>query len=438
MTERLSVHGPEEDPGATVVVVGAGVSGCACAGRLAAQGFHVIVISSALDVVGLPGYGPDVWAGAGGWREIASTLSLLPKGLRAAWLDSAAVPESGEAVMVVDRRAVSIQSKKALEDMPGVEFRQGLVVDVRPEDLGEQAKRDTVGLEVETAFAEVFRADAVVLAVGLALRGRVAVGSTVIPGGRYGEVPADGLCTVLEGLGASFEETAVDVGPRFSRQSPAIRSALEPLARGATGGKNDTALSRGLVRLRSVLGESESSAMHALEGLATVSRAFFEASIVGQGVEEGAAPGIGATDGDAWPSDFPPAPQWSESLRPKGMVLPSSTPGRASNGIANHLSSGLLPDGAAMGEYYALGAASGDLLEDESGATRLGHRVMASVVCPVDPKGRVLVGGPVALREGLRVAGRAAGAEGYLESLRSGVEVADSVVESLRDRGLCR
>ena len=79
---------PHETDRTRVVVVGGGVSGCACAARLAATGVQVTVVSSALDVVGLPGYGPEVWAGSGGLSEIVATLDLLPDGLRWAWLNA--------------------------------------------------------------------------------------------------------------------------------------------------------------------------------------------------------------------------------------------------------------------------------------------------------------------------------------------------------------
>ena len=58
---------------------------------------------------------------------------MLPLPLRRAWLSSAAVPESGVPVLVVDRRAVSIETKRALERTPGLKFRQGLVTDLRVE-----------------------------------------------------------------------------------------------------------------------------------------------------------------------------------------------------------------------------------------------------------------------------------------------------------------
>jgi hypothetical protein len=390
----LNLQGAEKR---RVVVVGGGISGCACAARLAASGVQVTVVSSALDVVGLPGHGPEVWAGPGGLSEITETLDLLPDGLRWAWLNAAGFLESGEPVLVVDRRAVSIESKRALETMPGLGFRQGLVTDVRLRDRGREAalsdsapNPDTDALavhragsgvetetevEVETAFGEVFLADAVVLAPGLALRGRVEVGDEILPGGRYGEVPADELCAAMEAFGVVFEEITVAVAPRYAREAPLVEAAFEGSRLNGEG--ESTLVTRRLLPARELIPGS-ASANH------------------------------------TWPGEFPPAPHWTESLRPKAAVL--STP---SDLVV------VAPDGAATAEYYV--ELQGAVTE---GITRLGHVVRALVAVGVDAEGR-LPGGPGCIR----VAGRSAGAKSYLESLTSGVRVADSLVRSLRGAG---
>ena len=183
------------------------------------------LLNSAMDRVGLPGYGPEIVAGPNGWLEIGETMALLPRALRQAWLTSAAVPASGIPVLIVDRRAVSIETKRALERIPRLEFRQGLVTDLRIE-CGRQHDQDprsdlepggsraadvewTGRAEVETVFGEVFEADAVILSVGLGLGGRISAGADLLRAGRYGETPADGLKRALEALGASFTEVSL-------------------------------------------------------------------------------------------------------------------------------------------------------------------------------------------------------------------------------------
>ena len=114
-----------------MIVVGAGVSGCACAAALASAGLHVTLMNSAMDSVGLPAYGPDLIGSGEGWGGIEETMAALPLPLRGVWLEAAARPASGEAILNIDRRKVSVETKRALERIPGLEFRQGLVTDAR-------------------------------------------------------------------------------------------------------------------------------------------------------------------------------------------------------------------------------------------------------------------------------------------------------------------
>jgi len=87
MAKRLDGANVDAD----VIVVGAGVSGCACAAVLAEAGAQVLVVSSSLDVVGLPGYGPEVAAPPVGWERIEEIFSDLPAPLAVAWLEAASV-----------------------------------------------------------------------------------------------------------------------------------------------------------------------------------------------------------------------------------------------------------------------------------------------------------------------------------------------------------
>ncbi len=159
------VEGGAHSP--TVIVVGAGVSGCACAAELASAGLQVTLINSAMDRVGLPAYGPDM-IGEGRGHQAEEALRGLPLSLRSVWLQAAMMPASGEAILNIDRRKISIETKRALEEIPGLGFRQGFVTDLRL--VGRR-------VEVETIFGEVFEADAVVVAVGLSLGGRIDTGS---------------------------------------------------------------------------------------------------------------------------------------------------------------------------------------------------------------------------------------------------------------------
>ncbi len=171
---------------------------------------------------------------ADGWERIAGVVAAMPPALRDAWLDSSVASDTGAPFFCVDRRVLSIETKRALEGMPGLEFRQGLATGLRTgseaehlsgggagccskDDDGRSALLERARVVVETAFGDDIEADAVVLAVGLSLGGRVETGDHALPEERGGDVFADGLRASLERLGVSFREATVRVGPRFSR-----------------------------------------------------------------------------------------------------------------------------------------------------------------------------------------------------------------------------
>ncbi|MGI5940263.1 MAG: FAD-dependent oxidoreductase [Thermoleophilia bacterium] len=408
-----------------VIVVGAGVSGCACAAALAEGGARVLLVSSALDVVGLPGYGPALIATSECWDEIGETLHALPESLRDAWLNTAVVPDGGPALLVVDRRAVSVETKRVLEAMPGIQFRQGLITDVRavrrvgpgPEGAvvgrcnGDDAGYGSVSgerpavrgmVEVETAFAEVFTARAVVLAPGLALGGRVHVGEEVLGGGRYGEVPSTALQGALQRLGFLFEQTEIEVGASYGAGGTFAAEVF------------DAARHSGLV----------------ITGLPA-------REVLGSTLTTG--DGKGGRD-HTWPEEFPPAPHRTEGLRSEVMILRSQPRvGNSPRTIGSSHGYAWLPDGAATGEYYWVGGASevdddnGKIVRPLSGvgeptsigvpAGRLPQKVLGLTVAGLTPGGRVP---DPTLR--IWVTGRASGARNYVQSLRFGVETAADVL----------
>ena len=408
----------------SVVVVGAGVSGCACAAVLAHEGVRVMVLNSVLDAVGLPGYGPDLLAGSGGWAEIGEAMAGLPAALREAWLNAASVPDNGAPLLVVDRRAVSIETKRALECVPGLQFRQGLVSDVRVVTAESSWSGDPGQgrVAVETVFGEVIEADAVVLAVGLGLGGRVTVGADLLPGGRYGEVPADDLREALEVMGANFREVAMEVGGRFSTHNSAQPGVLADLLSGC--------ITRATIPVRHILaGSTDSSAKGRDSDLEQVRQALRSEPTVEQGDDCG---GKGAGLGGAWPDGYPPAVHWTEGLRIEESVLDE-----ASGGVAIPI---LSPDGMATGELhlspegariagFEIDGPGGASIDMGAPASRLGHMVHALVVASLTADGRLTLDS--SQTPWIWVAGRAAGAVDYLESLRSGARVAHEVVRAL-------
>jgi tRNA U34 5-carboxymethylaminomethyl modifying enzyme MnmG/GidA len=401
-----------------VVVIGAGVSGCACAATLASAGVRVTVVNNALDSVGQPGYGPVVTAG--GWERVAEVMDAMPTTLRDAWLDASVASDTEAPFFCVDRRRLSIETKRALEAIPGLEFRQGYVISLRTEREGEYESGAFVGCSSEgevtrparvvvgTAFGEEIGADAVVVAVGLSLGGRIDIGDGVLAGMRCGETSADGLRVSLEGMGVMFREVTVEVGQRFSRgKYIGSTGGVSADAWGPERGRGEWA--SGVVPLRTALRRAQSRT-HGPESREVRP-------------EERAL---------AWSADYPPAPYWSEELAADTISVSETELG----GVVPVVS----PDGVTTGEVYVTreSMARGGVVQDEcvepgcrgtAIASRLGYNVVGLVTTNTGPMGRVAAeAGPAGA---IWLAGQAGGAAGYLESVASGLEVGHAVAAAL-------
>ena len=494
---------------ADVIVVGAGVSGCACAATLAQAGIRVLIVSSCLDVVGMPGQGPAVAAPSVGWEEIENVFSELPAPLAVAWLEAASFPEDDRPLLIVDRRAVSIETKRLLEAMPGLQFRQGLIVDVRSRIPGGSSQRaagdseagvaaDSAHVEVETAFGEVLRAKAVVLAVGLGLGGLLQIGEQEMPGGRYGEVPADDLRVVLERAGVALRELEAHVGPRYGSRSDRVQGAIRAEEATRTGAGQGPP-SRGeaplnscedsvsacagprLLRLRDVLdglfgGEGPiardltlSYRGHGEErpGPARMARLLLRSSTEGGDRLASRSALVGN-----WPVGAPPAPHKSERFRPSVAVMQTSEDCAETSGSLGpggirlrgqadpkgaeatpSYASLLLPDGVATLEFYEPAECAHDELADPGGTARSGIGRMvrprqassleAGVPDAASRLGYVVRASVLAQPTEGRIrelgatwaSGQIAGASNYLESLHSGVQTARRVMDHLHPQG---
>lgn len=424
----------------TVIVVGAGVSGCACAAAMAAAGLHVVLMNSVMDRVGLPAYGPDLVGDEGGWDRLQETLRQVPSPLREVWLDASTRPASGEAILNIDRRRISIETKRVLERIPGLELRQGFVTDLRVVDSGRsepgsgepglsepglsvrrgaagEAERQSAACEndarrvqVETIFGEVFEADTAVVAVGMSLGGSTVVGTATVEGGRYGEPASEGLWAALVALGAAFQPSSLDVGPRVS--------ARDALAAGWPTGTAQNGLD---------VGERESARRSPDQG----------GPGNGWGLMERLVPHA-AEESECWPAGYPPAVHRDDAFRVDWIVMApragmTEEPERREE--PDHVAPVLSPDGAATAELYvAPGSAFATRLRidvDED-------RGLVAACMPLNVSGKAVAG----LGEGGRmsylgfpgplwVVGRAAGAREYAASLASGVAAAQDIIKAL-------
>lgn len=298
----------------TVLVIGAGVSGCACGATIATalgrRGVRVVLMNSALDSVCLPSLGPELCAGEAALERVVECLCRLPAPLRDAWLDASVVVEEGEQVVSVDRRVVSIEGKRALEHIEGLCFRQGLVVDVgaRPSAAEAGTGDRAWTFWAETAFGEILEAEILVLAPGLSMGGEVRLGCTTLVGGRYGETPSSGLQEALERLGAEWREVEAEVGPRVgglimaAAWEPDGHKGEEPLPAGNAG------WAVGLSRLRSVpLRTARGGRLWRQENEDRFSPRVDVDRAAGDSPRKEAE----RCEAERWPAAYPPCPQWA-------------------------------------------------------------------------------------------------------------------------------
>ena len=403
----------------TVLVVGGGVSGCACAAVMAAGGIRVTIVNGALDTVGLPGFGPDVCVGRDAVSRVMSVLEELPGPLRDVWVDACLVPCGDEECVVVDRRRLSVETKRTLERASGLHFRQGLVVDL---EIGEGVAgghgrvpgcggESSLGrVRALTAFGEVLEADAVVLAPGLGLGGTVTVGDQQMPGGRYGETPSDGLRESLARAGAQWTVVSHEVGPRYS----------------ATAGRPRADEGAGIAAAENVSGG---------QGLLVMAsrplRSVIEERVRGVCRREEPEPESREVFAGLWNPEAPPSPYWTligevgAFERERSQVL-----------CGGDERWRVYPDGRATGEVHVAPAYAASSEWDGRMATRRAHSVRGLAIMNADARGWLTLGagGP----GGVWITGRAAGTADYLGSLISGVRVGGAIVLALAGSGCAR
>ncbi len=438
-----------------VIVVGAGVSGCTCAAALANAGVRVLLLNGAMDRVCLPAYGPDLIDNAGESGRLERWIAELPSPLGEVWSGAALRPVDGGTVLNVDRRRVSVESKRLLEKTPGLRFRQGFVVDVRPsgeelrngkdvhsgqkvhsadelrngehlrnsQDLhsreGRSGERPPRRVAVETAFGEVFEADAVVVAAGLSLGARSESGEESVEGGRYGEPASNGLLGGLVRLGVKFEETVLEVGPRVAATREPVRVADR--AAGSEAGQTGRPIGDG---------GNECS-----ERQKAAARPLIEAVLPIQGLVEDLVLVSGNPGRSAWPADYPSAPHMDPGLRARQMVL-SVTGSEEREGLPGGGPTPLLsPDGGETVEFYvaAKGRSILQRLDEVSvGGQFVGTRVPTVIralrAIGLTPRGRVASGENAVP---IWITGRAGGASGYVGSLESGLRCAADIAKVL-------
>ena len=201
-----------------VAVIGAGHAGIEAALAAARLGCKTALFTINLDWVGNMPCNPSIGGTAKGHlvREIDALGGEMGKAadrnmLQSRMLNRGKGPAVHSLRAQIDRRAYAADMKHTLEQTENLELRQGEIV--RLERLEDGQFLLTTRLEVQ------YRAQAVVLATGTFLRGKVYVGDVSYDSGPDGMFPATALSASLEQLGLRLRRFKTGTPSRVLRRS---------------------------------------------------------------------------------------------------------------------------------------------------------------------------------------------------------------------------
>ena len=202
-----------------VAVIGAGHAGIEAALAAARLGASTVIFTINLDAVGNMPCNPSIGGTAKGHlvREIDALGGEMGKAADATFLQSRMLNRGkGPAVhslrAQIDRRVYGAYMKKVLEQTPNLHLRQAEIVSAEPCD-GRWV--------LTTRLEEEYVTDAVILATGTYLKGKIFIGDVAYDGGPDGLFPASELTDSLVSLGMELR--------RFKTGTPArvLRSSID-------------------------------------------------------------------------------------------------------------------------------------------------------------------------------------------------------------------
>ena len=201
-----------------LVVAGAGHAGCEAALAAARMGLVTLLVTSNIDHIGHTSCNPAI--GGPAKSHMVFEIDALG-GSMGYWTDSAAVQvrrlnqTKGPAVQAtraqIDRLAYRKAVQESIFGQTGLYVAQGMVEEVLTTGGGFSGQ--TVS-GVRTRQGQVFKAEAVLLTTGTFMGGRIHVGDSSYPGGRFGDEGECGLTASLQRLGLATERFMTCTPPR--------------------------------------------------------------------------------------------------------------------------------------------------------------------------------------------------------------------------------
>ena len=197
-----------------VIVIGGGHAGCEAAAAASRLGAETALVTMNLDLIGQMSCNPAIGGIAKGHlvREIDALGGVMGRVADRAGIQFRLLNRSrGRAVQSpraqADRSLYRREMRQALEAVPNLQLRQGMVVDLVVRD------RRIAGIEMQDGRR--FGATAVVIATGTFLNGTVHTGRHTYSAGRAGEPPSIELAEALKRLGFPVGRLKTGTPPRL-------------------------------------------------------------------------------------------------------------------------------------------------------------------------------------------------------------------------------
>lgn len=209
-----------------VIVVGAGHAGCEAALASARLGLNTLVCTINLDSIALMPCNPNIGGTAKGHlvREIDALggemgINIDNTFIQSRMLNTSKGPAVHSLRAQADKKEYQYRMKRVLEEQDNLKIRQIEVTEIKVEN------GKVTG--VVTKNGAIFKCNAVILATGTYLKGKIIIGEVSYSGGPNGLFPANDLSQSLLTLGISLRRFKTGTPARINRKSVDFSKMIE-------------------------------------------------------------------------------------------------------------------------------------------------------------------------------------------------------------------